>query len=143
MSDSSEAKDTKQSYPTSFGRGWIPVELDIGLPDDDCTDLREWASASSPLPGSGSGGRGSAPRVSLGGKSRRSGGSGGFVAPVGLSRAASPILGARGRWPSHHVLASFKNRFPTPCSCDLTSAVFSESGPLWSAGSCREVDHGG
>lgn len=56
--------------PTSFGRGWIPVERDIGLPDDDCTDLREWASAGPPLQGSGSGGGGSAPRASLGGESR-------------------------------------------------------------------------
>lgn len=35
MSDSSEAFHGKQNYPTSFGRGWIPVERDIGLPEDD------------------------------------------------------------------------------------------------------------
>lgn len=35
MSDSSEANNSGPSYPTSFGRGWIPADRDIGLPDDD------------------------------------------------------------------------------------------------------------
>lgn len=70
MSDSSQPNNSMLRYPTSFGRGWIPVERDIGLPDDDCADLREWASASPPLQGSGSGSGGSAPRASLGGESR-------------------------------------------------------------------------
>ena len=34
MSDSSEANGSGPSYPTSFGRGWIPADRDIGLPDD-------------------------------------------------------------------------------------------------------------
>lgn len=45
MSDSSEANGQGPSYPTSFGRGWIPADRDIGLPDDDFADLRAqgWA----------------------------------------------------------------------------------------------------
>jgi len=35
MSDSSEGNRSAPSYPTSFGRGWIPVERDIGLPSED------------------------------------------------------------------------------------------------------------
>ncbi len=41
MSDSSEANSSTPIYPTSFGRGWIPIERDIGLPEDDCADLRK------------------------------------------------------------------------------------------------------
>jgi len=70
--NNSDENNQTPNYPTSFGRGWIPVERDIGLPEDDCADLREWASASCPLQGSGSEGGGSAPRASLGGESRRS-----------------------------------------------------------------------
>ncbi len=35
MSDSSKANSPGPIYPTSFGRGWIPADRDIGLPDDE------------------------------------------------------------------------------------------------------------
>jgi hypothetical protein len=40
MSDSQEVHASSLSYPTPFGRGWIPADRDIGLPDDDLSSSR-------------------------------------------------------------------------------------------------------
>ncbi len=48
MSSSSEANGSSSNYPTSFGRGWIPVDRDIGLPDNEAAFLRH-ASQALPL----------------------------------------------------------------------------------------------
>ena len=68
MSESSEANGSGPSYPTSFGRGWIPADRDIGLPGEELTTGSEGA-APPPLQGRGSGGGGSPHEPSLVGKS--------------------------------------------------------------------------
>jgi hypothetical protein len=51
------------TYPTSFGRGWIPVERDLGLPGERVGALSDEVGptgAASPLPHAGGAGGGAA-----------------------------------------------------------------------------------
>jgi hypothetical protein len=51
MSDSSEASGSGPSYPTSFGRGWIPADRDIGLRGENV--VRETARGTAATGGGG------------------------------------------------------------------------------------------